>query len=87
MTSTRKVCGVCTAQRRARSTLRAMNAPSSVSLMVSVTRCAATAAPVSRAAATVARMSAPLVQGRAPSWIATISVAGASAERPFQTES
>ena len=40
-----------------------------------------------RAAATVARMSAPLVQGRAPSWIATISVAGASAERPFQTES
>ncbi len=49
--------------------------------------CAATAAPVSRAAAMVASINASLVQGRA-SWMATISVEfGETAAKPFQTES
>src|SRR5207244_1683367 len=73
ITSTRKVCGVCTAQRRERSRVRSIVCPSRDSLIVSVTACAATAAPCSRAACTVATITASLVHGRAASWIATIS--------------
>jgi len=87
MTVTRNVCGVCTDHNFERSTVREMILPSAVSLMVSVTGCAATAAPVSRAATMVAAINSALVQGRAASWMATISVLGESAASPFQTES
>ena len=69
MTSTRKVCGVCTAQSLERSTLRAMVWPSAVSLIVSVWNCAATAAPVSRAASIVAAISwSSCKAARHPEW-------------------
>ncbi len=65
MTSTRKVCGVCTAQSRDRSTVREMSLPSPDSLIVSVTASAATAAPIPRAAAMVARRDERLVRAGA----------------------
>ena len=84
---TRNVCGVCTDHNLERSTVREIVFPSMVSLMVSVTGWAATAAPVSRAAATVAPIKSAVVQGRAASWMATISVPAERASSPFQTES
>ena len=88
MISTRKVCGVCTAHNRERSKCRAMNSPSSESLIVSDTGWAATAAPSWRAR----RQSSPRSRpgwcrgGRRPGW-PRFRRAGESACRPFQTES
>ncbi len=87
MTGTRNVCGVCTDQRRERSTVFCTNVPPSDSLIVSVTGCAATAAPTSRAASMVAAINCSEVHGRAPSWMATISECGLNACKPFHTES
>ena len=87
ITSTRNVCGVCTAHNLERSMVRSISRPSRDSLIVSVTGWAATAAPICRAASIVAEMSAWLQQGRAASWMATISLAGSRAANPFQTES
>ena len=87
MTSKRNACGVCAMRSRARSGVASTLPVSSTSLMVSVTAIAGTAAPVRPAASIAREISAAVTNGRAASWIRTMSgFWPASASSPACTE-
>jgi hypothetical protein len=87
ITSYRNDCGVCAMRSRARSGVASTLPVSPISLMVSATGIAGIAAPVRLAASIAREMSAAETNGRAASWIRTMSgFSAASASSPACTE-